>query len=146
MNRTIAVARERQRLMLENYFAFIIPFIVITCAAWIGVISLMNVRDRRQEIGILRALGYRSGKIAGLFLGRAVLFGILGAILGFAIGTTLSLIYGPDIFKVTANTVKPIYNLLVWSLVAASALAAISALIPTMIAITQDPAQTLRGD
>lgn len=146
MNRTIAVARERQRLMLENYFAFIIPFIVITCAVWIGVITLLNVRDRRQEIGILRALGYRSGKIASLFLGRAVLFGVLGAILGFGIGTALSLIYGPDIFKVTANSVKPIYNLLVWSLVAATTLAAFSAIIPTMIAITQDPAQTLRGE
>jgi putative ABC transport system permease protein len=57
MNRTIAVIHERQRLMFENYFAFIIPFIVITCAVWIGVITLLNVRDRRQEIGILRALG-----------------------------------------------------------------------------------------
>lgn len=146
MNRTIAVARERQRHMLEKYFAFIMPFIVVICAAWIGTLAMINVRERRQEIGILRAIGYGGGKIAGLFLGKALLLGILGAVLGFGIGTVLSLIYGPDIFKVTAKMVQPIYGLLGWSLIAAPLFAMLSTFIPTMIAITQDPAQTLREE
>lgn len=146
MNRTIAVARERQRLMLEKYFAFIVPFIVIVCAAWIGAMAMINVKERQQEIGILRALGYGVAKIASLFLGKAVLLGILGAILGFGVGTILSLIYGPDIFKVTAHIIKPLYGLLGWSLIAAPAFTALSTFIPTMIAITRDPAQTLREE
>jgi ABC-type lipoprotein release transport system permease subunit len=146
MNKTIAVARERQRLMLEEYFAFIIPFVIIACAAWIGALIMVNVRDRRAEIGLLRALGYGGGKIASLFLGKAVLFGILGAAIGFALGTASSLSYGPGIFKVTANTIMPLYGLLGWSVILAVAFAMLSAFIPALIAVTQDPAQTLRGE
>lgn len=146
MNRTIAVAREKQRIMLEKYLAFILPFIILACAAWIGALAMINVRDRQQEIGILRALGFGAGKIASLFLGKAVLLGILGAVIGFIIGTFLSLKYGPEIFKVTAKMVKPFYGLLGLSLIVAPLFTAFSAFIPTMVAITQDPAQTLRKE
>ena len=146
MDKNIAMARERQRLMFEKYFAFIIPFVVVACAVWIAAMILINVRDRKQEIGILRALGYGGGYIANLFIGKAILFGLLGAILGFFIGSALSMIYGPDIFMVTANSVKPIYSLLSWSLLAAIVFSVTSALLPTLVAITQDPAETLRGE
>jgi ABC-type lipoprotein release transport system permease subunit len=145
MNRSIAVARERQRLMLENYFAFIIPFMVLACAIWIAAITMINVRDRQQEIGILRAIGFGSLKIVNLFLGKAILCGILGAVLGFISGSLLSLIYGPTIFKVTAGYITPIYDLLIWSLIAAPLFAALAALIPALIAATQDPALQLRS-
>ena len=146
MNKTIAIARERQRLMLENYFAFILPFVIIACAAWIAAVIMVNVRDRKEEIGLLRALGYGGEKIASLFLGKAVIFGFCGAAIGFIFGTALSLIYGPEIFKITAQTIKPIYGLLWWAILFAVVFAVFSAFIPTMIAVTQDPAQTLRGE
>jgi ABC-type lipoprotein release transport system permease subunit len=145
MNRSIAVARERQRLMLEDYFAFIIPFVVLACAIWIAAIAMINVRDRQQEIGILRAIGFGSLKIANLFLGKAILCGILGAILGFISGSLLALIYGSVIFKITADTIIPIFDLLICSLITAPLFAALAALIPTLIAATQDPAPMLRS-
>ena len=146
MNRTIAVARERQRMMFEKYFAFILPFIIIVCAAWIGALAMLNVKERKNEIGIFRALGYRTSRIAGLFLGKSLLLGILGALLGFALGTLLSVKIGPGIFKVTANAIHPIYSLLFWSLIAAPVFAVLSAFLPTIAAITQDPALTLREE
>ncbi len=143
---SIATARRRQRLMVERYFAFIIPLVLIVCAAWIGVLAMVNVRERRQEIGIMRALGYGSGKIALLFLGKAAIVGTIGAVVGFGIGTALALSYGPDIFKVTAKMIEPLYGLLGWSLIAAPAFAALSSFIPSMVAVTQDPAITLREE
>jgi len=141
---SIAVARQRQRLMAEKYFSLIIPFVVVVCGIWVGALAMMNVRERRYEIGIMRALGYGSGKIASLFLGKAVIIGLMGAALGFGIGTGLALSYGPEIFKVTAKMIKPVYNLLGWSLIIAPAFAALSSFIPAMMAITQDAAITLR--
>ena len=76
-------------------------------------------------------------------MGRAVLIGLLGAGLGFAVGTWVSLVYGPEIFKITAKMIKPLYPLLGWSLLGASAFAASGSFIPTTIAVTQDPAVTL---
>ena len=142
----IADAREKQRLMMERYFSLIIPIALVVCAAWIGVLTMMNVRERQQEIGIMRALGYGSGKITLLFLGKALIIGIVGAAAGFGIGTALALNLGPDIFQITAKAIKPIYGLFGWSLIVAPVFAAISSFIPTMIAITQDPALTLRSE
>ena len=53
---------------------------------------------------------------------------------------------GPDLFKLTAKHLKPDYALLGWSLVGAPAFAAVSAFIPAMLAVSQDPAQTLREE
>ncbi len=142
--RAIATARAKQRQMVRNLFAIVLPLVVIVCGAWIGVLAIMNVRDRRAEIGVMRALGYGSGKIAALFLGKAVVIGLLGAIVGFLLGTTLAMSFGPDIFKITAKTmIKPEFVLLVQSLVFAPVFAAASSFIPAAIAVAQDPADTL---
>lgn len=140
----IAEIRQKQRAAMEGYLAFILPFILVACAAWIGVLAMMNVRERRHEIGIMRALGYSSGKIASLFLGKAVAIGLIGAAVGFGIGNALAMSYGPEIFKVTAKAIKPVYGLLVWSIIVAPAFVALSSFIPATIAVTQDPALTLR--
>jgi putative ABC transport system permease protein len=142
----IAEVRQKQRAAMEGYLAFIMPFILVACGAWIGVLAMMNVRDRQQEIGLMRAIGHGSGKIAMLFLGKAMIIGLLGAIGGFLIGTVLALNFGPEIFKVTAKAIKPEYILLIRSLIAAPAFAALASFIPVMIAVTEDPADTLREE
>ena len=143
----IATARAKQRQLVRNVFAFIMPAVLVACGVWIGVLAIMNVRDRQAEIGIMRALGYGSGKITAMFLGKAVIIGLLGAIGGFLIGTGLALQFGPDVFKITAKAViRPESSLLIWSLIAAPVFAAVSSFIPAMIAVTYDPAVTLRQE
>jgi len=145
--RAIASARTKTRQMVKKLFAVIVPFVVIACGVWIGVLAIMNVRDRQQEIGIMRALGYGSGRITMLFLGKALTVGIAGAIVGFLLGTGLALKFGPKIFELTAKTmIKPELPLLVYSLVFAPVFVAVSSFIPAMIAVTYDPAVTLREE
>ena len=146
MNRTIAVARERQRKMVDKYFAIVLPIMLILCAIWIGSLAMINVAQRRPEIGILRAIGFTTSKILGLFLIRVLIAGLIGAFLGFVLGTWLSIDFGTEIFKITASSIKPVYNLLFWSLLLAPLFAAVSAFIPIMYAIGQQPAQVLKED
>ena len=141
--KTIALHRAETRKMIEKYVAFIVPVVLLVSAAWVGVLSLINVRERRQEIGTLRALGVGSGRIAALFIGKAIVLGIVGAVIGYAIGTALALKFGPAIFKITSAKISPIHSLLIWSLVVAPIVAAIASFLPTMVAVTQDPAVTL---
>ncbi|MCK4284233.1 MAG: FtsX-like permease family protein [Candidatus Brocadiae bacterium] len=141
--RSIAVARAETRRMVERQAVLILSTVAIACVIWVAVLSLLNVWERRQEIGILRALGAGSGKIAVLFLGRAVSVGLGGAVLGFIIGTGLALHFGPTIFKVTAAAIKPVYALMAQSLVAAPLVALLASLLPTVVAVTQDPAVTI---
>jgi putative ABC transport system permease protein len=145
--RAIASARAKTRLMVKKLFAVIVPFVVIACGVWIGVLAIMNVRDRQPEIGIMRALGYGSGRITMLFLGKALIIGLVGALVGFLVGTGLALIFGPKIFELTAKQmIRPEFPLLLYCLVFAPVFAAVSSFIPTMLAVTYDPAVTLREE
>ncbi len=141
--RTIATARTDTRKMVARHFSFIMSAVLVVCVAWVAGLTLLNVRDRRHEIGLMRALGFGSGHIAGLFLGRAVLMGVIGALLGFAIGTALALHYGPDIFTLTSKKIAPAFDLLTRSLIAAPLVTALAAFLPSMVAVTQDPAAIL---
>ena len=140
----IAKARSQQRRLIKNVFAMIMPIVIIVCGLWIGILAMTNVRQRQEEIGLARALGYGTPTIITLFFGRAVITGLIGAVIGFSIGTLLALQFGPSIFTVTAKAIQADFDLLYLSLIAAPAFAAISSFIPVMIAVTQDPAITLR--
>ncbi len=146
MNTSIANARERQRHMLEKYFSMITILVIFIIAIWIGTLAMINARGRKQEIGILQAIGHKWRNIAFLFIGRAVIIGIISAILGYFIGTLLALKFGPTVFMITAESIKPIYSILFWSIIAAPVFSAIATFIPTIYAILQDPAITLREE
>ena len=142
----IADARARQRQMAQRYSGFLLPLVLVITALWVGILAALNVRERRYEIGVLRALGHTSTTVASLFLGRAALIGLLGAAVGFPIGNLLAIKVAPDIFTVTAAAMKLEPDLLILALVAAPVFAMASSVIPTVQAIAQDPADILRQE
>jgi len=50
---------------------------------------LMSVLERTREIGVLRALGWRKGKILGMILRESIALGVVGAICGILVGLGL---------------------------------------------------------
>jgi len=116
---------------------------LIASALWIGILTMLNVRERQSEIGIMKALGFGSSYITYIFIGRSLIIGLIGAIMGFIIGTALSILFGPNIFSYTANNIKPLYGLFLWFIFISPIFTALSSLIPIIIAITKDPAITL---
>jgi len=134
-----AIEREKQgrarlRSERESFAAVLVPLVVLGCAVWIGFLALANVRERRGEIGVLRALGVRARQILWLFLGRAVAMGVAGACLGYAAGQTA--IAGAE------------FNapLLAAVLAGAPLLSALASWIPALLAAQQDPADILRQE
>jgi len=153
--RSIALARAEQRDVvsksrqdvqgtLETLAAVITPLVVLACAVWVGLLALANVRERRTEIGILRAIGKGSGKIAALFLGKAVLLGLLGAAIGFVLGSALAEVLGVRALGVAVEQFTVHYNVLLVALVGAPLLSAVASYLPTLTALMQDPAVVLR--
>ncbi len=63
--------------------------LVVGIAA-LGVISLRAVVERRQHIGVLRAIGYRQGMIQLSFLFESSFVALLGVIIGVALGAIIS--------------------------------------------------------
>lgn len=144
--RDIAVTRKRQRRMASRQASMFVSIVLGASAIWIAMLFALNVYQRRPEIGTLRALGYRSGTIAGLFLGKAALLGVFGAIVGFALGTALMHFFGPSIFATAPGQVRTEWLLLPAVLIAAPLFGMFTALVPTLAAVMHDPAVILRED
>jgi len=144
--RALADARARQRRSAEQFAAFAVPLVLLIGVAWVGILAALNVRERRPELGLWRALGWNSGRIAALFLGRAVVLGVAGATLGCGVGLAVGLHYGPKFYPVTAGALAVDPSLIGWAILLTPSFAAVAAFLPAMIAVSQDPAETLRAD
>jgi ABC-type lipoprotein release transport system permease subunit len=144
--KSIAQARVHMREMVERWTALIVPFVLVVCAVWIGLLALGNVDERRAEIGILRAQGVGSIRVAALFLGKAMVVGLAGALVGYLAGTALAREAGPAVFELTGSRIKAVPALLGWSLMGAPLLAMLASYLPAMLAVTQDPAVVLREE
>lgn len=138
--------REKMRSKVEGYAALVAPVLLLACVLWIAALSYMNVRQRRGEIGLLRALGVGSGPIAWLFLGKGALIGLLGAALGFAIGTGVAQRMGPRLFDLPAMGGEPLWFCLWWSLAVAPAMTVLASSLPALLAVAMDPAEALREE
>ena len=148
----VKASREKQHASMKSLANLITSLVVLASALWVGLLTLANVRERRTEIGILRALGKGSGTIVGLFLGKAVVVGLLGAGLGFLLGTGVGYALGTDLPRVFG--VQPLYDSrsyfpfsylsLLIALLGAPLLAAVASYLPTLTAVMQDPAVVLR--
>jgi len=129
----------------ERFAGVILPLATVASMIWIGLLALMNVRERVAEIGVLRAVGVKSGKIFAVFLSRAALAGILGAVLGLAgfaiLFPTLSGVFqGQSLSNLMSG---PYW---ITPLIAAPLLAVAAAWLPALIAAQKDPADVLRND
>jgi putative ABC transport system permease protein len=105
---------------------------------------LANARARRGEIGLLRALGAGAGKILALFMGKAILAGLAGGLLGITLGWLAGRHWGLGLDAqagAVAVRFKPAYLLL--ALVLAPALGMLASWIPAAWAARQDPAAIL---
>ncbi len=140
---TMADARARQRQTVEELAAVLVPMVALAACLMVAVLAFINVRDRRSEIGVLRALGYGGGRVLALFLGKATVLGVIGGGLGFALGTTIALSYGQTLFELTAKAMKTDWSLLGWSLLLTPMFAIAASFLPTLIAVRQEPSQNL---
>ena len=93
----VAVSTERElQLSLSQDDAFnqlfqgFMGIGLIVGVAAIGVLSFRAVEERRQSIGVLRALGFRSRMVLIQFLLEATFVTLIGTILGLVLGTMTS--------------------------------------------------------
>lgn len=138
-------SRLQLRRQHERFAAVLVPVVFTGCLLWIGFLAFGNVRDRRAEIGILRAIGYRAGQIMTIFLGKAAILGLLGALFGYLLGA-----WGGAIWSAGAEDAAaagwpgPDLGLMAVAAGAALLLAVFGSWIPALWAARQDPANVLQ--
>ena len=71
--------------------SFVFGLIALLVGAFLVANTLaMTVTERTREIGLLRAAGATRGQVRGLFLRQGVVIGLIGSILGAALGIGLA--------------------------------------------------------
>jgi lipoprotein-releasing system permease protein len=65
---------------------------MIIAVAGFGILAIfsMIVVEKTRDIGILKALGASNGGVMKIFLGYGLLLGVIGAVLGTALGLTIT--------------------------------------------------------
>jgi putative ABC transport system permease protein len=74
-------------------------------ASALGVTSTMTsaVIERRKEIGLLKAIGAGDQGVVALLLVEAAIIGLLGGVVGYALGSGMALLVGKSAFGVAAT-------------------------------------------
>jgi len=148
-------------VQIEKRMMFIILMLIIAVAAFNLVSMLvMTVTDKHADIAILRTLGARPGSVMGIFMVQGAMVGMMGTLIGVALGVLLALNIDTAVgavetafgFQVLPKGVYFINRLpsdLHWDDVvaiglAASVLAFVSTLYPSWRASRVRPAEALR--
>ena len=140
-------------LKLEKVTMFVILTLIVLVACFnIIATLLMLVVGKRKEIGILKSLGSSAGSMRTIFTWTGLVIGLLGTILGMAIGLTLCWVLAKyqfiqlpaDIYYIDRLPVK-----LEWRDIGSVAMASVviswaACLYPALVAARMQPAQALR--
>jgi putative ABC transport system permease protein len=111
----------------------------------VGIFTIMTiaVRERTQEIGLLRAIGARRSRIAQLFVGEAMLLSAVGGVGGLMLGIAIVLLTQWAMPAMPA-AISPFYVVL--ALVIAVIIGLMAGVLPARAAAQLEPLDALRAE
>ncbi|WEV53662.1 FtsX-like permease family protein [Bifidobacterium sp. ESL0704] len=129
--------------MLQTLFWIVTVVVLVLTLVGVGTTISSIVSQRRNEIGLRKALGASSGDIAVEFTVEAALYGLIGGLLGTAIGYVLARALSSAVFgqKLSLNWPLALASVLVAMLVAV-----LASLPPVRNAVRIDPAVVLQEE
>jgi len=143
---------------LRQFFAVLYSFLGIfgslaLMVASIGIVNtlVMAILERRREIGIMKAIGASDGDVKKLFFAEAGAMGVLGGIVGVALGWAIGQVInvGTNVYLKRQSLPPEHFWAVPWWLVGGAILFAlvvslVSGLYPAGRAARLDPVQALR--
>jgi putative ABC transport system permease protein len=116
---------------------------LLAAAVAVAATAGTTVLERRQEIGLMKALGASRALVGAFFLGEQWLIALLGGAAGYVLGLGLAHLLGQQVFGVSPQ-LRPI--LLPVVLGVAAVVATLGSLAPLRNIMRLDPAPVLRGE
>ena len=128
---------------LSRFGLFAGSLIVAASLLTVSLTMLASVKERTREIGIFRAIGFRSKEIFTIIIAEALLVGTAGGLAGYHIGFAAATYVSPLLTGTNFSGEWELTVLLVMA--AATALTgSLAGLIPAVKAAQLDPAEALR--
>ena len=127
----------------ENLASILVIFLIIGASVWIFILILNNVRERKYEIGILRAIGFRRYQVLRIFLAKSALMGVVAGIIGCLAGILVGVMWSNIEFTNISTENLVSFPVIILGLLLAPVLALTAGFIPSVMAANQDPAAIL---
>ena len=142
---TVKLRADRERLRVEDgqKYNALLSVVIILSMAWVAFLAFSNSRDRRSEIGILRAMGISTGAILSALMGRAFLVGFTGAGLTLLLAFILS---APLSEHLNGFELQSLAGYVPMVLLCVPALSCAASWLPALQAVNRDPATILRNE
>jgi len=126
-------------VQVEGYHWWLVGVGMALAAGGIGNSLLAGVLERRREIGVLKALGWRTGAVARLFLLEGAVLGLLGGLAGTTLGLAVYL-----------GLYRSVGAGLLWAVLAGlgvpTLVGVLAAAYPARVAAGVAPAEAVRGE
>jgi putative ABC transport system permease protein len=135
----VLVAQAEAKSALNGLFLGLGAVALLVGAVGVANIMIISVLERRSEIGLRRALGASKGHIRTQFLSEAVLLGLLGGVVGVALGVVSTAVYAHT--KGWATIVPP--EAWLGGFAASLIIGAVAGLMPALRAARMSPTQAL---
>jgi len=117
--------------------------IVLALTALCVMAAMTNVAmERRNDVGLMKAIGGATRRVLRLFLAEAALLGLGGGVIGAAVGILLSIWLGKQVFGVAAQPRLIVYPVAV----ALTMIVAILSAYPLRRLASIRPASVFRGE
>jgi putative ABC transport system permease protein len=128
-----------------------ITFAAALLALIIGGLSVVNtmfmaVAERVREIGLKKALGATTLNIMGEFLAEATLIGVIGGVIGYALGALITILANASTPPGQSTLFLITPSLTVLAIGFATALGAVAGALPAWRAARLDPVIALRNE
>jgi ABC-type antimicrobial peptide transport system permease subunit len=140
-------ATEESLMDMISAFAWGISILAVLIGG-VGMMNtvLMSIFERTREIGLLRALGWRKGRVLRMILAESVGLSLMGGVVGSALGIGLVMLFGK--IPATAGLMQGKFSLslFIQAFMVALGLGAIGGLYPAWRASQLDPLLAMQYD
>ncbi|MBQ9252798.1 MAG: FtsX-like permease family protein [Clostridia bacterium] len=128
---------------LQALVFLVTAVVLVLTMICVSTTMMAVVTERRREIGLRKALGASDGSIRTEFLGEGMFLGLLGGVLGTALGFAFAQVVSVNVFG-SSITFQPL--LLPVTILVSMVISALSCLLPIRQAVAIDPALVLKGE
>jgi ABC-type antimicrobial peptide transport system permease subunit len=140
-------ATEESMMDMVSAFAWGVSILAVLIGG-VGMMNtvLMSIFERTREIGLLRALGWRRGRVLRMILAESVGLSLMGGVLGSGLGIVIVIIFGK--IPATAGLMVGEFSvsLFIQAFLVALGLGAIGGLYPAWRASELDPLLAMQYD
>jgi len=134
---------------MSQIFDLFIAFMglgLIVGIAGLGIITIRSIHERRREIGMIRAIGFKKRMVSSAFLTEAMVITVIGIFIGNIMGIAIGVIIWQDGFKEMGFEFAVPWSRIVTISIITLVAAFLCTIAPARAASKVAPAEALRYD